>query len=310
MIRISQLVICLSMINIGLSSPALGSAQDERILSIPLSETEAVITPWLEESGFTIYRNALSGRTIQLEVEKGRYRWHIKLRPHSALGTQITMTGIDGDSDLYRDAFWAYLDSYIHLPTSRKTPSASISPRMVRSFVNAAVCIYTVHKGVAVQLSGFGIDRNGLIVSTAHDLEMDRQVDVQFRDGSEAIGRVVKLDAYRDLCLVKVPRMLSVVIPVREGRYLPAKHETLFALSCPQNGLDAMQRGYLDGPPRRVDGLPLWQVRMPVAPGSSGAAVLDQQGRLAAVVKGRYRGTDNVGFFIPFETLLNFLQKY
>jgi serine protease Do len=59
-----------------------------------------------------------------------------------------------------------------------------------------------------------------------------------------------------------------------------------------------------------VNGLPLWQARIHIDPGSSGSPVFDGHGRLTAIVKGRYRGTNSIGFLIPFETLLHFLEKY
>ena len=56
--------------------------------------------------------------------------------------------------------------------------------------------------------------------------------------------------------------------------------------------------------------MPLWQVRMKINHGSSGSPVFDSQGRLAAIVKGRFRGTESIGFLIPFESILQFLEKY
>jgi len=48
---------------------------------------------------------------------------------------------------------------------------------------------------------------------------------------------------------------------------------------------------------------------MKIHPGSSGSPVFDEHGNLAAIVTGRYRGTDSVGFLIPFETLMEFLKE-
>ena len=85
--------------------------------------------------------------------------------------------------------------------------------------------------------------------------------------------------------------------------------DRLFAITCPNGGVATIEPGFLDGPSRRVDGIPLWQVRMHIAPGSSGSPVFDSRGRITAVVKGRFRGTDSVGFLIPFEIILQFLEK-
>jgi serine protease Do len=46
---------------------------------------------------------------------------------------------------------------------------------------------------------------------------------------------------------------------------------------------------------------------MHVHPGSSGSPVFDLQGNLVAVVKGRYRDAETVGFLIPYATLMNFI---
>jgi len=41
-----------------------------------------------------------------------------------------------------------------------------------------------------------------------------------------------------------------------------------------------------------------------VQSGSSGSPVFDAQGNLVAIVKGRYRGTESVGFLIPLATII------
>jgi serine protease Do len=46
---------------------------------------------------------------------------------------------------------------------------------------------------------------------------------------------------------------------------------------------------------------------MQIRPGSSGSPVFDLGGKLVAVVKGRYRGAESVGFLIPYASLMKFL---
>ena len=176
--------------------------------------------------------------------------------------------------------------------------------------MGAIVCIYAVEKANPLQLSGFCVDRKGLVISAAHGLEMGQAVRLSLIDGRRLNGRVVKLDGERDLCLIQVAEKLPVAIALQNGRYAPDMDETLFALGCPRGEAATIRSGILDGPPRRVDGFPLWQARMRVELGSSGGPVLDHRGRLTAIIKGRYRGTSEVGFLIPFETLVHFMEKY
>jgi serine protease Do len=186
----------------------------------------------------------------------------------------------------------------------------SAIPKPVRSLHRAVVCVYAIGKNQEIQLTGFAVDSRGFIVCTGHDLRSAQMVSLLLSDGREIEGVVVKIDPVRDLALLQASTALDAVIPLRNGRFMLSNGDRLFAITCPFGGMANIEPGFLDGPPRRVAGLPLWQVQMHIDPGSSGSPVFDRQGRLVAIVKGRYRGTDSIGFLIPFETLLHFLEKY
>jgi serine protease Do len=67
--------------------------------------------------------------------------------------------------------------------------------------------------------------------------------------------------------------------------------------------------GAISAPLRKVSDLPLWQVDMETLPGCSGSPVFDGRGMFVSVVKGRYRGTETIGFLIPRATVLEFLKE-
>jgi serine protease Do len=48
---------------------------------------------------------------------------------------------------------------------------------------------------------------------------------------------------------------------------------------------------------------------METPPGSSGSPVFDREGKMVAMIKGRYRGTHSTGFLIPLETVVKFLNE-
>jgi serine protease Do len=279
----------------------------ERLYAIPVIEAQAVITPWLKNNGFRLSHPAGEFPGLQIEANKPGVHWSIRLHTHSPLATRIQVQTAQGQSDPRLVPFWQHLDDYVLL--QRPGSVSAVIPQAVLDLLDAIVCIYADREGSPLQLSGFGIDRRGIIVSTAHDLQVGQTLDVHFRDGSTTTGRVTALDARRDLCLIRVPGPLQTIIPIQDGQFMPDRQDMLFVLGCPPAGQDGIHCATLDGP-RRVAGLPLWQVRTTIAPGSSGSPVLDTRGRLAAVVKGRYRGSNAVGFLIPFETLLQFLWNH
>lgn len=301
------------LLTIMLGAAALPAAMDagieERIYSMPVAEMEAVTASWLLKNGFELSHSRSGGPEIMIEAQAPGSHWSIRLNAHSALATRVQVRSIHGSKDPQLRLLWQHLADYINL-ASKSDEGTVPTPTAVDAARQAVACIYADNDGKPLQLSGFGIDRPGMIVSTAHDLRVGQRVSVQLSDSRRVPGQVVALDTHLDLCLVRIPISLPYVIALGHGRPIPGQEDTLFVLGCPSAGKGPPGHATLDGPPRRVSGLPLWQVRMAIEPGSSGSPVLDEQGRLAAVVKGRYRGSNTIGFLIPLETLRHFLEKH
>lgn len=281
----------------------------QRIYSLPMFEAVTVVRPWLRHNAFQLTGSVQNEQGVKLEVLRNGACWTIQLSPHSPLATRIAVTP-DDPADATLDPLWQHLEAYTTLPRPTAKTFAGKAPETVWTALAAAVCIHAEQERAPVQLSGFAIDRKGIILSTGHDLQMDQAVTVRLSNGTETAGRVVALDRHRDLTLIQVPVPLQTVISLHNGRFMPAPQAPLFVLGCPAGEFDGIRHGRLDGPPRQVAGLPLWQARMVVEPGSSGSPVLDGEGRLVAVVKGRYRGSHDIGFLIPLETLLYFLENH
>jgi S1-C subfamily serine protease len=148
-----------------------------------------------------------------------------------------------------------------------------------------------------------------LIVSTAHDLNTIRAITVTLNNGKELKGDLIKIDPHRDLILLDSHLNGEASISLENGRRFLKNGEKIYTIGCPRNAQRTIHSGVIDGPLRNAGGSPLWQVTMETLPGSSGSPVFDSQGNLAAVVKGRYRGTDSTGFLIPLETIIEFLKE-
>ncbi len=204
---------------------------------------------------------------------------------------------------------WSLLGNHMKTYTDQVSESHSAPPTAIASKTASVVCIYVGRPEKYMQISGFIIDRKGLIICTAHGLENIRQpVIVALHDGRELPGRVVKLDKRYDLSLVDVGTELDAPILLSAGRNLLGQTESLYNVVCKANSDGSIFSGVVRGPPRKADGQLLWQINMQIRPGSSGSPVFDLQGNLVAVVKGRYRGAEMVGFLIPFASVMKFLS--
>jgi serine protease Do len=282
-----------------------------KVYPLPIIETEEILFRWLNEGGFKVSRTSTDTNQVRLTGLKGNESWLIALKPHSPLASyvaaQYTRNG-KPDQDGLKE-MWTYIDSYLEgRHSDRKNVNQDV-PDAILSQSEAIVCIKATTTKEPIQFSGFLINKKGLIISTAHDLERVFDITVIFNDRQELKGYVVKLDSDRDLALIGTKSSVNAYVSLDKGRDKLKNSEKVYSYGCPSNHYGIINSGTIDGPQRRVNGLPIWQVNMEVLPGSSGSPVFDTQGNLVGVVKGRYRGTDGKGFFIPLKSIKDFLNK-
>lgn len=288
------------------------------VFALPMAEVQARIEQGLQNSGFILRKSPLAMGMTALKAQKGEETLRFIIAPRSALATQVQASGLvggrSGESYL-RDIMGparAPAEGAARagaLPGDALGASNQAIPNAILSRIESVVCVTAVLEERAVQFSGFVVDKAGLILCTAHDLKNIRAMSVGFYDGGRMNSRIVKMDRHRDLVLLQVPVRLDTFIPLTDGRNLVGMGERLFTVGCPENLNGTVYSGFVNGPPRKIRDLPLWQVNMEVLPGSSGSPVFDVEGNFIGMVKGRLRGTDSVGFLIPVETIINFLRE-
>lgn len=301
------------------STAYAGSDTDPKIYPMPMSELIDVLEHWFTGAGFEVGRHLIKPGNTMLYAERRTETWQVSLKRHSPLATRIRgICRLNGKPDSDRlNILWRFLDGYFKIPSTAAVtspaPAVSVNSRQViptaiLNRIDAVVCIKNRDREHNSQFSGFVIDPEGLILCTAHGLDAAGLVTVVYYDGRILEGRALKIDKKKDIALFKVDTRGDPFIPFENGRELLGMGERLFAVGCPENLRGTVFAGIINAPPRRVGDLPLWQVNMEIHPGSSGSPVFDGRGNLAGMIKGRYRGTDSVGFLIPFGTILSFLN--
>lgn len=287
-----------------------GAVRDQQVYPLPETETEDVVIHWLQSMGYHLRRSRIDSHGIRLFAQKDRRHCQITFWPHSPLATRVEAACFfNGKADPTRvQHLWTLLGDHMNAIMDQATEKASVVPAVIMSKTESVVCIYSGPTEKPLQISGFIIDTKGLIISTAHGLSNLKQpITVVLQDGRELQGRVIKLDKRSDLSLVDVKTDLNAPNILSSGRELSGDAEPLYNVVCSSSPGGAILSGTISGPPRKADDQLLWQVNMKIRPGSSGSPVFDVYGNLVAVVKGRYRGADKVGFLIPFTSVIHFL---
>ena len=281
-----------------------------RLYSLPLSELEAIVSEWLTRSGFRIDRQRLKSGDVELRITRPEEKYHIVLKPHSNLITEFhTNSGSDSLREgATLDRMATDIARYIKAPAQQKEISNQIIPPVILGQIGNVVCLQAKYKDKTSQHSGFIVDDQGLVLSTIHDVDTFHDIKVTLYDGRQITGDIIKKDIDRDLALIDIGKGVESSISLKKGRNILGMGERVYSIGCPVNLVGSVFTGVINGPPRRVDQLTFWQVNMEIHPGSSGSPVLDVQGNLVGIVKGRYRGTQSIGFLIPIETIMAFVK--
>ncbi len=292
--------------------PSLTAAQEaSRLYGMPVSEVSNIITDLFTFSNLEVLETELDSGKIRIFASNQDESWQIIIQPRSALGARVEVELYQGPISLPEkvELFWDEIAQY-RKNSGNPTPTTNqLIPPIILSKIASVGCVYATLDGQRLQISGFLIDNSGLILSTAHDLEAHGEVRVVLSSGLEYTGDIIRIDVHRDLALIKINATRQAIISPPESRNLLGMGEKIFSVGCPASLRGTVFSGSINGPPRMADNLPLWQAEMQIMPGSSGSPVFDSEGKLVAVVKGRYRGTDRIGFLIPIETVIDFLGE-
>lgn len=287
-------------------------AGEVKLFPFPLAETEKAIGDWLHFNGFRVFRSYAGSGEVELRGVKNKEKWEIFCRPYSPLASlvQAQYKRDDQVDQKKLPEFWFFLENYGQSSSSEKRKQLT-HPQSIFSILSAAVvCIQARAGETPVQFSGFFISEKGLIISTAHDLEKIKELKIILKNKNELPGKLVQKDGQRDLSLIKVSGQFKNHILWHEGRKTLQMGEKVYMVSCANRDEGEFIVGVVEDVLRQKNKLPLWQVDMETLPGSSGSPVFDRYGNLIGVVKGRLRGTDNVGFLIPLSTLTEFIKEY
>lgn len=286
------------------------AGENSRIYTLPRSEIEDIVNDWLSHAGFTVYVTYAQMGLVRINALKNNESWEIFLRHNSPLATEIQATYSSGNvtDNSQLQTLWNFLSGYHKGSSVDVDASNSAIPTPVLARMESVVCIRADVREETVQFSGFIVDESGLVLCTAHNLKGLKGISITLFDGATHKGRIIKIDYDRDLALIDVDLEFSSNVSLADGVSLVGMGQKVYSVGCPENLGGTIYSGFINGPPRSVDNHFLWQVSMKVYPGSSGSPVFDKEGKLVAVVKARHRGTDSLGFLIPYDTITAFVR--
>lgn len=305
-----QIVICILIFSVAIPGFSEGDPSFEVVpyhFSLPAEEVKHAIISWSQSVGYALVTMNPDENCLRISPKSDGEALEVCITPDSPLAADVTFP--QGNTNTIARQVLQAVQAHADRSGPAGAPHPPVPDGVTRQ-AQAVVCIrafeYTNEEN---QFSGFVIDTDGLILTTAHGLKHASSLTVIFNDGTKLPGRPVRSHTESDLAIIAVDQPLAHAIPVLDSPDPPDLKGTVYALGCPDNGGVVVSSGTITPPPVKVNGFPLYQVSMPIHPGSSGSPVFDHHGRLAAVIKARFRGTDSIGFLIPLSTVNAFLES-
>lgn len=169
----------------------------------------------------------------------------------------------------------------------------------------AVVAIYDEFYGFVG--SGVILNEDGLIVSNHHVLDMLEAPSVQDVNGQEyEIAGIYKVDETHDLVLFWIEaEEATPFIPIADPDSVRVG-EDVVVIGNPEGYINTISTGELSG--KRVeDGQELLQTTAPITYGSSGGALLNQNGELIGIVNSGY-DYGNLNFAIPTDDIIDLIE--
>lgn len=161
--------------------------------------------------------------------------------------------------------------------------------------------------------SGLVWDERGHIVTCLHVVDDATSALVTLSDGSEWEAKLVGLDESTDIAVVRIHAEASRLTPIRVGSTEDLRvGMRTFSVACPYGLGHSLSVGYVSALNRRIrvesdsviDGV--IQTDAAIHPGSSGGALIDDQGRVIGINAAIHRDSTRqvgVGFALPIDQL-------
>ena len=263
--------------------------------------TVAVTWKLVNQSRQTVYEHKESGSAIKFE--KG---------------------GSAAFTDAFENSLYAFLGSQqVTTALAKPMGSASADKPAAITLHRAAALKVNADNGVGAAArcvvivetadghgSGCVVSADGYIVTNAHVVGDDEEVNVLLPNGVSSKAKVVRVNSEMDLALLKIDAegLSAFQLPSASTADVGVD---VFAIGTPADKElgQTVTKGIISGR-RKIDGHALLQTDVPINGGNSGGALVAKSGQLLGIVNAKLvgRGIEGIGFAIPAEQVSEALQ--
>jgi S1-C subfamily serine protease len=146
--------------------------------------------------------------------------------------------------------------------------------------------------------SGFFVDREGLVLTSAHVVGDRRMVDVVLYDGRKMQGQVVEVGRNNiDLALVQLSVKGVVALELSERTTVPVG-TWIASVGHGLGGAWTFTTGMVTNIYPLGRDHPVFQTQIPLNPGNSGGPIVDRRGQVLGIVTSQVKNANSMNFAI------------
>lgn len=164
--------------------------------------------------------------------------------------------------------------------------------------------IYNSEGVVFATGSGFFIDYNGVAVTNYHVINGASSAKIFTTDGkSYDVTGVYDYDIEKDIALLKIEG--ANYQPLVSSNSALVNGQTIYTIGSPQGYDNTISDGIISNANRVYDGVKYIQISAPISPGSSGGALIDDQGQVIGITTSGVSDAQNLNFAVPINYVNN-----
>lgn len=193
-------------------------------------------------------------------------------------------------------------------PTQRKTfqLDTALSAQALFALCSPAVAyveVFDANGKILGTGSGFFISQDGRFVTNYHVIEGASSATVKTTDGkTHQVTGAYGTDEAMDLALLQISGSGFSYLTQGDSKNL-ATGQNIFAIGSPLGLENSLSTGIVSSPSRNIGGRTYIQITAAISPGSSGGALLDEQGRVVGITTGTLADGQSLNMAVPIHLL-------
>ena len=225
------------------------------------------------------------------------------LAPDLAMGMDRIFVGDSGKDSTHINVF---------RPVAARGALATVNIGITFKSAGASAGFYNKKQPPPAEASGLIVRSDGYIVTNAHVVKEAAKLTVTLADKKSYVAKVVAVDAYSDLAVIKIDARDLAVLPfVQDDSLKPG--DWAVAIGSPLGFDHTVTTGIISSTDRSLadfnNRVELIQHSAPLNMGNSGGPLLDIEGRVIGLNTAMRAGSNGIGFATPSRVVADVARK-